>query len=107
MGGAARRLARLERLDDLDRLLALPAACRARPLVVGQGSNLLVADAGHDGLAVTLGEAFAGVEVDGDRVRLGAAARLPVVARRLAARRAWPASSGRWACPARWAAPCA
>ncbi|HMV75823.1 MAG TPA: FAD-binding protein, partial [Microthrixaceae bacterium] len=70
--------------------------------VVGKGSNLLVGDAGFDGIAVQLGEAFAAIEVLGAAgpdstgggaatepedaagviVRAGAAASLPVVARR-------------------------
>ncbi len=54
-------------------------------LVVGRGSNLLVADAGFDGLAVVLGEGFAEVEVSGTTVTAGGAALLPVVARRTAA----------------------
>ncbi len=51
-------------------------------VVVGKGSNLLVADAGFPGLALVLGEPFAGVEITGPRVRAGAGAALPVVARR-------------------------
>ncbi len=54
-------------------------------LVVGKGSNLLVADAGFPGLAIVLGDAFAGVDVDGTTVRAGGAAALPVVARRTVA----------------------
>ena len=53
-------------------------------LVVGKGSNLLVADSGFPGLAITLGEAFANVDVRGTVVRAGAAASLPVLARRTA-----------------------
>src|SRR6478735_10726949 len=56
-----------------------------RTLVVGRGSNLLVADRGFDGLVVRLGESFAAVEVDATTVRAGAAASLPVVARRTVA----------------------
>ena len=37
-------------------------------LVLGNGSNLLVSDAGFDGLAIRLGEAFTRVSIDGDRV---------------------------------------
>ena len=51
-------------------------------LVVGKGSNLLVADAGFPGLALTLGEAFAAIEVQGTTLHAGGAAALPVVARR-------------------------
>jgi UDP-N-acetylmuramate dehydrogenase len=53
-------------------------------LVVGKGSNLLVAEAGFAGLAVSLGEAFSTIEMDGTRVRAGAAVGLPVLARRSA-----------------------
>jgi len=51
-------------------------------LVVGKGSNLLVADRGFAGLVVTLGGMFAEVDIDDNWVRAGAAVSLPVVARR-------------------------
>jgi UDP-N-acetylmuramate dehydrogenase len=54
-------------------------------LVVGNGSNLLVADAGFAGLAVTLGPGFADLVVDGTEVRAGGALALPTLARRTAA----------------------
>ncbi len=54
-------------------------------LVVGRGSNLLVADTGFAGLAVIVGEAFGAIEIDGSLVRAGGGAFLPVVARRSAA----------------------
>lgn len=56
-------------------------------LVVGKGSNLLVADRGFEGVVVRLGDGFGWVEVDagGASVSAGAAAALPVVARRTAA----------------------
>jgi UDP-N-acetylmuramate dehydrogenase len=54
-------------------------------LVVGNGSNLLVADAGFGGLAVTLGPRFAGLAIDGTEVRAGGALALPTLARRTAA----------------------
>jgi len=50
-------------------------------LVVGNGSNLLVADAGFPGVALKLGDRYAQVAVDGTTVRAGGAALLPVVAR--------------------------
>lgn len=50
-------------------------------LVVGNGSNLLVADAGFPGLALHLAGTFEDVHVDGTRVVAGGAALLPVVAR--------------------------
>ena len=51
-------------------------------LVVGRGSNLLVADAGFPGIAVTLGESLGEITVQGTVVTAGGAASLPVVARR-------------------------
>lgn len=54
-------------------------------LVIGQGSNLLVADEGFHGLALALGPSFSGGEVEGTTLRAGAAAKLPVLARRSAA----------------------
>lgn len=84
VGGPARALVVAERDADL---AAVGAVCvdRGLPwLVVGRGSNLLVADAGWPGVAVTLGRGFRGIDVDGTRARLGAAEPLPTVAVRLA-----------------------
>jgi UDP-N-acetylmuramate dehydrogenase len=85
VGGRAALLLRLDAEDDLRALLDASTATGIEVLVVGKGSNLLVADAGFPGLAVLLGDAFASVEVDGTEVEAGAAAALPVVARRAVA----------------------
>lgn len=53
-------------------------------LVIGLGSNLLVCDDGFEGLVVVLGPAFADIAIEGTRVRAGARAKLPVVARQTA-----------------------
>lgn len=50
-------------------------------LVVGKGSNLLVADAGFPGLALGLGAGLAGIDIEGTVVRAGGGAAYPVVAR--------------------------
>jgi UDP-N-acetylmuramate dehydrogenase len=74
-------------IDSEEALAAAGRAVRESGLpvlVVGKGSNLLVADAGFPGLALQLGEVFAEVTVDGTTVRAGGAAALPVVARRTA-----------------------
>ncbi|MGQ0830156.1 MAG: UDP-N-acetylmuramate dehydrogenase [Microthrixaceae bacterium] len=73
--------------DDAD-LAAVCACVRAtgiEVLVVGNGSNLLVADRGFAGLAIALRARFEVVDIDGTKVRAGAAALLPVVARRTVA----------------------
>jgi len=54
-------------------------------LVVGNGSNLLVADAGFAGLVVVLGAGFEGLVIEGTDVRAGGALALPTLARRTAA----------------------
>jgi UDP-N-acetylmuramate dehydrogenase len=84
VGGPARALVTAEQDTDL---AAVGTVCAARGLpwlVVGRGSNLLVADAGWPGIAIVLGRGYRGVEIDGTRARLGAAEPLPTVAMRLA-----------------------
>jgi UDP-N-acetylmuramate dehydrogenase len=87
LGGPA---AILVRVAD-EAALAVVADCltcgQVPVLVVGRGSNLLVADRGFEGLAVVLGDAFDTVELDAHegRVRAGGAVALPVLARRAAA----------------------
>jgi UDP-N-acetylmuramate dehydrogenase len=92
VGGRAAVLVRAESTDDLvavaEALGSLaPGAGPVPVVVVGKGSNLLVADAGFDGVAVVLGEGLAGIDVDIDSavVTAGGGAALPVVARRTAA----------------------
>ena len=73
---------------DEARLVAAGQALAGRHvpvLVVGRGSNLLVADRGFDGLVVSLGAGFETLSVEGTDVRAGAALSLPVLARRTAA----------------------
>jgi UDP-N-acetylmuramate dehydrogenase len=84
VGGPARALVVAERDEDL---AAVGRVCREHGLgwlVVGRGSNLLVADEGWAGVAIQLGRGFRGLEVDGDTVRAGAAEPLPALAVRLA-----------------------
>jgi UDP-N-acetylmuramate dehydrogenase len=72
-------------VDSDDAVAAVTRAVRSTGigvLVVGKGSNLLVADRGFTGLALVLGERFGGISIDGSLVRAGGAAPLPVVARR-------------------------
>jgi UDP-N-acetylmuramate dehydrogenase len=85
VGGAARVFVRAEEDDDLVALSKAVRASGARVLVIGKGSNLLVADAGFDGIAVMLGERYAQIDIRDTTVRAGGAASLPVVARRTAA----------------------
>jgi UDP-N-acetylmuramate dehydrogenase len=85
VGGAAALFVTVEDDDALAVVAAAVASTAVDVLVVGKGSNLLVADAGFPGLALVLGERFAEVAIDGVTVHAGAAAALPVVARRTVA----------------------
>jgi UDP-N-acetylmuramate dehydrogenase len=86
VGGRAAVFVRAETLDDL-RLASQARAESGLPVVVlGRGSNLLVADRGFCGLVVMLaGEAFSSIEFrQGEVVRAGGAVLLPVLARQTA-----------------------
>ena len=74
--------------EDEDQLVEVARALRGLSvpvLVLGRGSNLLVADRGFAGLVVSLGPGFESLSIDGEQVRAGAALSLPVLARRTAA----------------------
>lgn len=85
VGGAARVGLTLAADAEVAALAEVVATSGSDVLVVGKGSNLLVADAGFDGIAVWLGSGFDWVEIDQLVVRAGAAASLPVLARQSAA----------------------
>ncbi|HEX2404118.1 MAG TPA: UDP-N-acetylmuramate dehydrogenase [Acidimicrobiia bacterium] len=80
-GGPARYLAEVSDTEALDELVASGVIADLPVLVLGRGSNLVVSDAGFDGLVIRLGPSFGGVEVDGTEVRAGGAAPLAQVAR--------------------------
>jgi UDP-N-acetylmuramate dehydrogenase len=79
-GGPAEVLFRPADADDLAGFLAAKAE-DLRISVIGVGSNLLVRDGGIPGVVVRLSSAFGKVEIDGTRVRAGAAALDGAVAR--------------------------
>jgi UDP-N-acetylmuramate dehydrogenase len=90
LGGPAAVFAVPRTVEDLS-LVAEAARETGLPvLVVGRGSNLLVADAGFPGVAVSLAAVADGVQIHesglgGVQVIAGAAVALPVLARRLSA----------------------
>jgi UDP-N-acetylmuramate dehydrogenase len=84
VGGPAAAFVRAESPADL---AAVAHVCveTGRPwLILGRGSNLLVADRGWPGVVVTLGRGFRGVRVHGETVEAGAAEPMPVLARTVA-----------------------
>ena len=62
VGGPARRMAFPDGAEQLVRLMEAAAVCRAHPLVIGKGSNLLVADAGLDRLVIYTSRAMTKIE---------------------------------------------
>jgi UDP-N-acetylmuramate dehydrogenase len=94
VGGPAALFVRVEDEADLAALAAAVRATGVATLAVGRGSNLLVADRGFDGVAFTLGDAFADITHQGPLVTAGAAASLPVVARRTVS---WGLTGFEWA----------
>jgi UDP-N-acetylmuramate dehydrogenase len=85
VGGAAALFAEAGTVADLERVAATVKATKVAVLVLGKGSNMLVADRGFGGLCVRLGAGFAKIEIDSELVRAGGAAAYPVLARRSAA----------------------
>jgi UDP-N-acetylmuramate dehydrogenase len=84
-------LAVVVRAESEDDLAAIAGHVPGVPtLVVGRGSNLLVADAGFAGVAIVLAGEFEQLDIgsaagEGVPIRAGAAVALPVLARRTAA----------------------
>jgi len=85
VGGSAAIFATPKSLDELCAVAEVVRRYDLPVLVVGRGSNLLVADAGFAGVAISLAEWADGIEIDGTHVRAGSAVALPVLARRTAA----------------------
>ncbi len=94
VGGPAALFVEVEGPADLDavRPVLAEGAASLPFFVIGRGSNLLVADAGFDGIVVHLGAGFASLDLPGPEaspgepvvVGAGAALALPVLARRVA-----------------------
>lgn len=71
--------------EDLHTVAGVVQETGLAVLVVGRGSNLLVADSGFVGIAVSLSAIAEWIEFDGSVVAAGAAVPLPVLARRCVA----------------------
>lgn len=80
VGGPAAVFVQAESTADLA-AVAIACARHGRPwLVLGRGSNLLVADGGWPGVVLTLGRGFRGVDIEGDHVVAGSGEPMPVLA---------------------------
>jgi UDP-N-acetylmuramate dehydrogenase len=88
VGGHAELFAEVGSYADLEAVADAVAETGVETLVIGQGSNMLIGDAGFAGLAIRLGGEFSSVEIDAEagRADAGGALAYPVLARRTASR---------------------
>lgn len=80
-GGPAALFAEVGTMDELRELIDSGITREHSLLVLGRGSNLVVADAGFPGLVIKLGGGFTSAEIEGDIVTAGGAIPLPRLAR--------------------------
>lgn len=80
-GGPARWFAEVDDRETLGELIATGLISSHSVLVLGRGSNLVVADGGFDGVVIRLGSGFTEIHIDGLSVAAGAAVPLPRLAR--------------------------
>jgi len=81
VGGPAALFVIVNSLQELRSTLLLSKKSGIPFLVVGRGSNLLVADSGFRGIVVRLGNYFSRINIDNDYVQAGAAISLPTLIR--------------------------
>ena len=99
VGGVAALYCEPGNVVDLEKIADVVGTTGVEVIVLGKGSNLLVADAGFCGLCVKLADSFATVEIDG--VAVPPAAPPPTPCSRRRRQPVSPAWSGRWAYRAR------
>ncbi len=80
-GGPARFLAEIDDIESLLELIASGVTASHPLLVLGRGSNLVVADAGFAGLVIHLSGGFSETRIEGTAVTAGSAVPLPRLAR--------------------------
>lgn len=80
-GGAAGFFAEVATQDELAELITSGLPRQMPVLVLGRGSNLVVADAGFDGLVIRLGKGFSKIRFEGLEVTAGGVVPLPRLAR--------------------------
>ena len=81
VGGPAAVLIKVEEDSSFSTILKGLAKFPTPVMIMGNGSNVLISDKGFQGIVLKLGEFFETIEVEDTTVKVGAAAKLPVVAR--------------------------
>lgn len=80
-GGPARFFVEVSDLGRLGEVIDSGLTRDHETVVLGRGSNLVVSDAGFDGVVLHLGEGFSSIEIDENTVSAGSAVPLPRLAR--------------------------
>ncbi len=81
VGGSAAALIKVEENSSFSAILKGLAKFPMPVMIMGNGSNVLISDNGFEGVVIKLGEFFETIEIEDTVVKVGAAAKLPVVAR--------------------------
>jgi UDP-N-acetylmuramate dehydrogenase len=84
VGGVAALYCESADIAELERVSQVVGATGIDVLVLGKGSNVLVADSGFKGLCLRLGAGFSHTDIEGEIVRAGGGTAYPVLARRTA-----------------------
>lgn len=87
LGGPARFFVRVQNKEELVQALSFAKEKALKVLLLGGGSNLLVADAGFDGLVIKI--ELAGIEVHSDSLSAGAGASWDALVERAIAEGLW------------------
>ena len=80
-GGPADRLVTVNSREELAQALKMP-----RPMILGNGSNVLFSDAGYRGTVIKFGPQLSKIEISGTKVKAGAGALLAQVAKAASSR---------------------
>lgn len=80
-GGPASFFAEVPDRPTLEELIASGLPRSQSVLILGRGSNLVVADSGFEGLVIRLGKGFARMSLEGSEIEAGGIVPLPVLAR--------------------------
>lgn len=80
-GGKASRLYKVYTIDGLISILNSLKEENVKPLIVGNGSNLLVSDKGIDAPVIVIGQGLDNISVEGSKIKAGAGAMLSAVSK--------------------------
>ena len=86
IGGRASAYVEVAAVQELAAVAGLSKRCQIPVAFIGRGSNLLINDAGYDGIVIRLAGEFDQIEFNGSRLRAGAGVSLPKLSKTTARR---------------------